>query len=404
MDLQKSRVACVGILAATVSFAVAKEPPLSLPPGVKEKIDALVQAQPAQRVTPGIAVAISKNGQTIYENAAGERDVSSHAPMLITTPLAIGSITKQFTAAAILLLQQEKQLSIDDKLSKYVPEYVHGDEITLRQMLNMVSGISDNDPAIYGDHLTQPITRQEMFANLNKLPLIWKPGTHMVYTNTNYNLLGLVVERVSGQPYLAFLREHIFSPLGMPSTSTIDQPPPDMATGYHHDKPGRPYETRAELHPDFSFGTGNLVSTTQDLLKWDAGLLGRKVLDDASLRTTFTVPGGGKINTVLETDKRFPVMLHVNDGKPTVYATGWMLPNPHTKWHGGHTFLFESSNALFSDGYSIAIIGNIRDGGGFEPENVAVEIHNLLNPKLKISPLTVVTRQPSEPTEVTELQ
>jgi D-alanyl-D-alanine carboxypeptidase len=404
MDLQKSRIACVGILAATVSFAVAKEPPLSLPPGVKEKIDALVQAQPAQRITPGIAVAISKNGQTIYENAAGERDVSSHAPMLITTPQAIGSITKQFTAAGILLLQQEKKLSIDDKLAKYVPEYVHGDEITLRQMLNMVSGISDNDPAIYGDHLTQPITRQEMFANLNKLPLMWKPGTHMVYTNTNYNLLGLVVERVSGQSYLAFLRKHIFSPLGMSSTSAIDQPPPDTGTGYHHEKPGQPYETRAELHPDFSFGTGNLVSTTQDLLKWDAGLLGHKVLDDASLRTMFTVPGAGKINTVLETDKRFPVMLHVNDGKPTVYAMGWMLPNPQTKWHGGHTFLFESTNALFSDGYSIAIIGNIRDGGGFEPENVAVEIHNLLNPDLKISPLTVVTRQPSEPIEVTELE
>ncbi len=97
-------------------------------------------------------------------------------------------------------------------------------------------------------------------------------------------------------------------------------------------------------------------------------------------------------------------MLHVNDGKPTVYAMGWMLPNPHTKWHGGHTFLFESTNALFGDGYSIAMIGNIRDGGGFEPENLAVEIHNLLNPSLKISPLTVVTRQPSEPTEITEVQ
>src|SRR5439155_940514 len=148
MDLQKSRIACVGMLAATVSFAVAKESPLSLPPGVKEKIDALVQAQPAQRVTPGIAVAISKNGQTIYEN-------------------------------------------------------------------------------------------------------------------TNYNLLGLVIERASGQSYIAFLREHIFSPLGMSSTSTIDQPPANMASGYHHEKPGEPFVTRAELHPDFSFRTGNLVSTTQ---------------------------------------------------------------------------------------------------------------------------------------------
>jgi CubicO group peptidase (beta-lactamase class C family) len=404
MELGKICLAFVAVLAATVSFAAAKESPSSLPPGVKKNIDALIQAQPAQRVTPGIAVAISKNGQTIYENTAGERDVSSHAPMLITTPQPIGSITKQFTAASILLLQQEKKLSIDDKLSRYVPEYVHGDKITLRQMLNMVSGISDDDPAIYGDGLTQPITREKMFANLNKLALMWKPGIHMVYTNTNYNLLGLIIERASGQSYLEFLREHIFSPIGMSSTSTIDQPPPDMASGYHHDKPGGPFTTRAELHPDFSFGTGNLVSTTQDLLKWDAALLGQKVLNEASLRTMFTVAGDGKINTVLEKDRRFPVMLHVNDGKPTVYAMGWMLPNPHTKWHGGHTFLFESTNALFRDGYSIAIIGNIRDGGGFEPENVAVDIHNLLNPELKVSPLTVVTRQPLEPTEITEVQ
>lgn len=397
-------IAIVGILPLVRGENATDAIVAAISPAAKEKIDALVHAQPAQRITPGIAVAIAKNGQTIYENTAGERDVSSHAPMLITTPQAIGSITKQFTAAGILLLQQEKKLSVDDKLSKYVPEYVHGDEITLRQMLNMVSGISDNDPAIFGDHLTEPITREQMFANLNKLPLMWKPGTHMVYTNTNYNLLGLVVERVSKQPYLAFLRDHIFSPLGMSSTSTIDQLPADMASGYHHDKPGQPFETRAELHPDFSFGTGNLVSTTQDLLKWDAGLLGQKVLNEQSLRTMFAVPGNGKINTVLETDKRFPVLLHVSDGKPTVYAMGWMLPNPHTKWHGGHTFLFESTNVLFSDGYNIAIIGNVRDGGGFEPEDLAAEIHNLLNPALKISPLTVVTRQPSQPAEIPELE
>jgi CubicO group peptidase (beta-lactamase class C family) len=376
----------------------------SVSPAAREKIDALIQSQISDGKTPGIAVAIAKDGRTIYEKADGVRDTSSKAPMLITTPQPIGSITKQFTAAAILLLQQQKMLSIEDKLSKFVPEYVHADKITLRQMLNMVSGISDNDPAIYGDHLTQPITREEMFKNLNKLPLTWKPGTHMVYTNTNYNLLGLVVERASGQPYLTFLRDHIFSPVGMSSTSTIDQPPPDMAAGYYHEKPGQPFTSRAELHPDFSFGTGHLVSTTQDLLKWDAALLAGKILDQHSLQTMFTVPGNGKITTMLETDKRFPVMLHVNDGGPTVYAMGWMLPDPHTKWHGGHTFLFESTNALFSDGYQIVIIGKVRDGGGFEPENLAAEIHNILNPALKISPLTVITREPSESAQMTELE
>jgi D-alanyl-D-alanine carboxypeptidase len=390
------------VLAAPVP--VVADGRSSLLPAAKDKIDPLIQSQVTEGKTPGIAVAIAKDGQTIYEKADGVRDISSKAPMLITTPQAIGSITKQFTAAAILLLQQEKKLSIDDKLSKFVPQYVDANKVTLRQMLNMVSGISDNDPAIYGDHLAHAIARKEMFANLNKLPLMWSPGTHMVYTNTNYNLLGLVIERASGKPYLTYLRETIFGPLAMSSTSTVQQPPPDMATGYYHDKPGQPFSTRAELHPDFSFGTGNLVSTTQDLLKWDAGLLGKKVLDEASLQTMFTVPDNGKITTILETDKRFPVMLHLNDGESTVYAMGWMLPNSQTRWHGGHTFVFMSANVLFSDGYTVAIIGNARDGGAFEPENLAVEIHNLLNPALKISPVTVVTRQPSEPLEIPQVE
>jgi D-alanyl-D-alanine carboxypeptidase len=116
-------------------FAGDKRSSPSLASSAKEKIDAVVQAQPARDITPRIAVAIAKNGQTIYGDSANVRDVASHAQMLVTTPQAIGSITKQFTAAAILLLQQQKKLSIDDKLSKFVPEYVHADEITLRQML-----------------------------------------------------------------------------------------------------------------------------------------------------------------------------------------------------------------------------------------------------------------------------
>jgi CubicO group peptidase (beta-lactamase class C family) len=377
-------------------------PPIS--PAVRTKIDALVRAQVDGRVTPGIAAAIARDGSIIYERSLGVRNLSSKASMLLTTPQPIGSITKQFTAAAILLLAQEKRLSIDDPLSKYVPEYAQGSKITLRQMLNMVSGISDNDPAIYGDALTKPISRRAMIANLNKLPLMYRPGSHMTYTNTNYNLLGLVVERASGTPYSTFLREHILGPLAMSSSSTFDKPLTDMATGYFHEKPGQPFEIRSELNNDFAFGTGNMISTTLDLLKWDRGLLSGRVLDQTSLRTMFTVPGDGKITTIAETDKRFPALKYISDGSPTVYAMGWMRPNPYTRWHGGHTFLFESTNALFSDGYAVTIIGNVRDGGFFDPENLAAKIHNMLNPALTVPPLTVVARPASPPNDSSESQ
>ncbi len=399
----KAFFVCAALLVA-VSACSSKQSAQAIRAQDASQLDAIVQQEIDQKVTPGIALAIAKDGQTIYQRSAGVRDLSSRAPMLMTTPQLIGSITKQFTAAAILLLAQEKKLSIDDRLSKYVPEYVQGSKITLRQMLNMVSGISDNDPAIYGDELTKPIGRSAMFANLNKLPLMYRPGTHMTYTNTNFNLLGLIVQRVSGQPYLTFLRAKIFTPLGMTSSSTYDAPPSGTATGYFHDWPGAPFKTRPEMSPDFSFGTGNMVSTTLDLLKWDKGLLAGRILDAASLQTMFTVPGNGKITTIKETDKRFPALQHVSDGGPTVYAMGWMRPNPHTRWHGGHTFLFESTNVLFSDGYTIAIIGNVRDGGYFDPENLAARIHNILNPALVIPPITIITRAAWPPNDSTEQQ
>jgi CubicO group peptidase (beta-lactamase class C family) len=100
------------------------------------------------------------------------------------------------------------------------------------------------------------------------------------------------------------------------------------------------------MNPDFAFGTGNMISTTPDLLKWDAALLSGRLLNAASLRTMFTVPGNGKITTIKETDPRFPSLKYVSDGSPTVYAMGWMVPDPHVRWHGGHTFLFIDQHAL----------------------------------------------------------
>jgi CubicO group peptidase (beta-lactamase class C family) len=299
------------------------------------------------------------------------------------------------------MLQDENKLSVDDRLSKYVPEVLHGAEMTLRQLLNMVSGLSDNDPAIYGDGLTQPIMREQMFANLNKLPLAYRPGTRMVYNNTNYNLLGLIVERVSGKSYLEFLHDRIFDPLGMSLSSTVSKPLKDTATGYFHEKPGDVFDTPPELSSDFLFGTGDIVSTPLDLLKWDAGLHGGRLLSAASLSEMFKVPGGGVITTILETDPRFPVMKNMNDGEPTVYAMGWMRPNPHTIWAPGHTFLFEAANVLFDDGYSIAIVGNVRDGSSaFQPGNLAASMHNVLNPDLIIPPLLVEAR-PGKPGALT---
>ena len=350
---------------------------------------------------PSVSIRVDVNGKNVYAKAFGYSSLTYRSAANVDTCYQYGSITKQFTGAAILTLAEEGKLSIDDRLSKYFPAYKYGKQITLRQMLNMTSGISDNDPAIYTDMLTKPVGPSTIMANLNKLPLSYRPGSRMAYTNTNYNFLGRIVEKVSGKPYLTFVRERIFAPLGMKSSGALDQPPAGMATGYAHDKPGQPFERRPEMGIDFSFGTGHLVSTTLDLLKWDAGLLGGRVLNAASLRTMFTVPGGG-VTTIKETDRRFPALKYVSDGGPTVYAMGWMRPNPYTRWHGGHTFLFESTNVIFSDGYTVSIIGNVRDAGYFDPENLAARIHNMLNPSLHVPPLTAVVRAASPANDTSE--
>ena len=395
------------LLTAAMTGAVMVSAPLRtmsaqpLPPPIKARINQVLRAQVRDGFVPGIALAVSKDGRIIHAAGAGVSSLATKKRMPPTTPQPIGSVSKQFTAACILLMQQEGMLSIDDQLSKYVPEISYGGRITLRQMLNMVSGISDNDPAIYGDKLTEPIARTAMLANLDKLPLIFEPGSKMAYTNTNYNLLGLIVERVSRISYVQFLRQNIFGPLRMTSSSTFDAPLIGTATGYAHRRPGEPFDQPPEMSNDFAFATGNIVSTPLDLLAWDAGLLSGAVLSRASLREMFTVPGAGRITTVRETQPGFEVIKDVNDGGPTIYAMGWMLPNRHTRWHGGHTFLFQSANVLFDDGYAITAAGNVRDAGTFSPENLAVKIHNLLNPALPLPPVFVLENHPPASAEHT---
>jgi CubicO group peptidase (beta-lactamase class C family) len=391
-----TKIALAGLLAGAASVVGRIAPVLAQAPAqsVKDKIDELLRAQVDKGIAPGIAAAISKVGRVIHTASAGVRDVETGAPMLPTTPQHIGSVSKQFTAACVLLLQQDGRLLIDDTLSKHVPEISYGGRVTLRQMLNMVSGLSDNDPAIYGDGLTQPIARPAMLANLDKLPLIFEPGSKMAYTNTNYNLVGFIIERVSGMKYLDFLHKHIFGPLEMKSSSTMDVPLDGTATGYSHARPGEPFVQTPEMSNDFAFATGNIISTPLDLLAWDAGLLSGKVLKAASLREMFAVPGDGKIMTVRESEPSFEVIKGVNDGGPTIYAMGWMVPNSSTRWHGGHTFLYQSANVLFDDGYAIAAAGNVRDAGTFSPKNVAVELHNLLNPALTLPPVFVLENKP----------
>ncbi len=168
-------------------------------------------------------MAVVIGGKTAYLQAYGDARLE---PKLAATPemqYSVGSISKQFTAAAILLLQEQGKLSLDDHVSKYVPGLTRGNEVTIRQLLSHTSGYQDYWPQDYVmQTMLQPTTAQQILDRWAKIPLDFDPGTKWQYSNTNYVIAGLIVEKVAGMPLLELLHQRVFDPLGMKSIANVD--------------------------------------------------------------------------------------------------------------------------------------------------------------------------------------
>ena len=198
--------------------------------------------RPGPRATgvPSASIAVVQHGKLVYTHAYGfARLATTPAPAVPATPdmrYSIGSISKQFTAAAILLLQEQGKLSLDDPVGKYIPGLTRGNEVTIREILSHTSGYQDYWPEDYFmTPMLKPTTAQQILDTWAKKPLDFDPGTQWQYSNTNYVIAGRIVEIVSGQPLFDFLTEHIFRPLGMNSVwnSDQDQLADSDPTGYY---------------------------------------------------------------------------------------------------------------------------------------------------------------------------
>ena len=223
------------VMAQPISAARASATRLS--PQMSRKIDADVEQAMARLQVPGAAVLILEGGRVAYVRGYGFRDKERRLPVTTKTAFEIGSITKQFTAAAILQLQAAGRLDLDRPLSDYLPDAPHAREVTLRQLLSYTSGLHDylDLPEDRIDELVQrPITYKELIARVAPLPLDFKPGSRWSYSNTGYLLLGRVIEIVSGESYRDYLQRHFFGPLHLTSTHTIGDEPrlANMAKGY----------------------------------------------------------------------------------------------------------------------------------------------------------------------------
>jgi D-alanyl-D-alanine carboxypeptidase len=324
--------------------AVAQTQP-TLPPDVRSSIDSLAQQTLAQTGTPSASIAVVKDGKIAYVQAYGSARLDPATPARPEMRYSIGSISKQFTAAAILVLVEQGKLSLDDPVAKFVPGLTRGNEVTVRQLLSHTSGYQDYWPQDYVMPLmlkeTSAATILDMWAHK---PLDFDPGAKWQYSNTNYVIAGLIVEKVSGTPLLKFLHQHIFGPLKMESVADTDQGklPPTDPEGYFRYALG-PLRPAPKEGKNWLFAAGELAMTAEDLQKWNISLIRQSLLKPASY-------------LALETETR------LKNGTGTNYGLGVAVRNVggnRQLSHGGEVSGFTASSIVLPDnGIAVAVLTN----------------------------------------------
>ncbi len=246
--------------------------------------------------TSGAAVLVARDGQVLFSKAYGFASLEHHVPVTPETKFRIGSITKQFTAAAILRLQEQGKLSVNDSLGKFIVDYPRGQEVTVHHLLTHTSGIhSYTSKADFLQSVTVPVKPAELIQSFKKDPFDFDPGTKWFYNNSGYFLLGSIIEKVSGQSYAGYLKAQFFDPLGMKDTGVHDS-----TAILQHEAMGYSYDSNVlKKAPNWDMsragGAGALYSTIKDLYLWNEALFAGKVLGEAALKAAWTpVKTGGQ--------------------------------------------------------------------------------------------------------------
>lgn len=313
-----------------------------------DAVDDYLRMQMRERHIPGAAIAVVKNGRVVKSIGYGLANVELNVPATSETVFEIGSVSKQITAAAIMLLVEDGRVNLDEKIGKYLPAAPEAwNNVTVRNLLTHTSGIKSYTAIGSGFELTKRLKRDEFIKKLAAYPLDFAPGERWNYSNSGFNLLGFIIESVTGKSYWDFVGARIFKPLGM--TATTDRDPqfvvPNRASGYEWQNNrlvGRDYDLTDV------FSAGAIVSTVGDLAKWDAALRGDAFLKPASKTQIWT-----------------PVTL--NDGKPFPYGFGWNVAafrGHRLISHGGQTAGFAANISRYiDDNLTVIVLTNLGDQG-----------------------------------------
>lgn len=326
-----------------------------------EAIETIVNAR-IDPLGPGVAVAVVKDGEVMHRKGYGLASLEWGCAIAPDTVFQIGSLTKPFTATAILLLEQEGKLRLSDPITAYLPDYpTHGQTITLTHLLTHTSGIPNyvTQPGFWERESRTDRPPAELTQLFRHLPLDFAPGARYSYSNSAYCLLGMVIETVTGQPYGDFVRERIFAPLGMAHSSYMHHAAiiPRRADGYDCTESG--YARAPYMSMTLPYSSGSLGATLDDLIRWNTALREQTLLDAA-------------------TQERMATPVRLNDGRTEGYGLGWGLStyrNRRVVHHAGGVQGFSSFFGRFvDDGLTIIVLSNL---GGYDAAGLAQPIANL---------------------------
>ncbi len=239
---------------------------------------------------PGAAVLVARKGEVLFEKGYGLADIGHQVPVTPDTRFRIGSVTKQFAAAAILKLQEEGRLSVTNTLSQYFPGFPRGDEVTIHHLLTHTSGIhSFTSKPDFLETVTVGVKPEEHIRSFQNDPYDFDPGQRWLYNNSGYFLLGAIIEKASGLPLDAYLRRTFFDPLGMKDTGVHEARAilPHEATGYLFE--GARFQKALDWDMSRAGAAGALYSTVRDLHRWNEAVFSGRVLSAASLAAAFTL-------------------------------------------------------------------------------------------------------------------
>jgi CubicO group peptidase (beta-lactamase class C family) len=350
----------------------------TIDPALRGQVDRIAAQVLETTGVPSASIAVVQHGKLVYTHAYGSaRVATATSPAVPATPemrYSIGSISKQFTATAILLLQEQGKLNLDDPVGKYIPGLTRGNEVTIREILSHTSGYQDYWPEDYVmTTMKGPETAQQIIDVWGKKPLDFEPGTQWQYSNTNFVIAGRIVEVVSGEYYWDFLGEHIFRPLGMKSVWNSDQKKLGEvdATPYVRNALG-PLRVAPKEGIGWMFAAGELAMTPHDLALWDQSLLARSILKPESYQQMFSE-------------------VKLKSGQGTQYGLGVEVrqrSGHRSIEHSGEVSGFVSDNeVLIDDGTAIVVLTNQM------AVNAAGTIAQLTAPLVAGYPLTAPEQQ-----------